>query len=480
METIIAFSLMLTTLVIFAYFGFKSASLSNMDSDKFLSARGTQNWVKIGLSLFASGMGIWVFFGPSEVGYFGGFWDVLGYAVACATPFYILYKVGPIIREKLPSGVTLADYVRIRIGRPMQIYVGIISIIYMFTILFAEFTAIGKAMKILGGIEPIYSMITVAVVTTAYTTYGGLPSSLGTDRIQAWVLIWLLVTLLLLISIGDFNAIISDAKRFNPEDPYSIGSISYMDSFSSGLALVLAITSAEMFSQGNWQRAWASEDDNALRKGSILAATLVLPLIFIMGFLGTTVAGRGTALDPASAFFILLDDASIIIISGFIVLGTALVCSSVDTLQNAIAASVTRDISDGRLNINQSRLITLGMIPLALYLATGPEVFGYRFDTLGVFKIYLFADLLAAATVIPILLTLWEKINPSFAFLGALSGLLSVILYGTISSDFSTGLRFILSPTNEFGLANLNVFISALAGSTLVTVLGSYVMQSDD
>ena len=74
MDTTIAFSLMLTTLVIFAYFGFKSASLSNMDSDKYLSARGTQNWVKIGLSLFASGMGIWVFFGPSEVGYFGGFW----------------------------------------------------------------------------------------------------------------------------------------------------------------------------------------------------------------------------------------------------------------------------------------------------------------------------------------------------------------------------------------------------------------------
>ncbi len=480
MNTIIAFSLMLITLIVFAYFGFKYASLSNMDSDKFLSARGTQNWVKIGLSLFASGMGIWVFFGPSEVGYYGGFWDVLGYAVACSAPFYILYKVGPIIREKLPSGVTLADYVRIRIGRPMQIYVGIISIIYMFTILFAEFTAIGKAMEILGGIEPLYSMITVAVVTTAYTTYGGLPSSLATDRIQAWVLIWLLVTLLLIISIGDINAIISDAKRFNPEDPYSIGSISYMDSFSSGLALVLAITSAEMFSQGNWQRAWASEDNDALRKGSILAATLVLPLIFIMGFLGTTVAGQGTALDPASAFFILLEDASIIIISGFIVLGTALVCSSVDTLQNAIAASVTRDISDGRLNVNQSRLITLGMIPLALYLATGPEVLGYRFDTLGVFKIYLFADLLAAATVIPILLTLWEKINPSFAFLGALSGLLSVILYGTISSDFSTGLKYIISPTNEFGLANLNVFISALAGSTLITVLGSYVMQSDD
>ena len=101
MNTIIAFSLMLITLIVFAYFGFKYASLSNMDSDKFLSARGTQNWVKIGLSLFASGMGIWVFFGPSEVGYYGGFWDVLGYAVACSAPFYILYKVSHVTWEFL-------------------------------------------------------------------------------------------------------------------------------------------------------------------------------------------------------------------------------------------------------------------------------------------------------------------------------------------------------------------------------------------
>lgn len=480
MDTNIAFLLMLTTLFVFAYFGFKSTSFNSIDSDQYLSARGTQNWVRIGLSLFASGMGIWIFFGPSEVGYYGGFWDVLGYAVACATPFYILYRVGPLIREKLPSGVTLADYVRMKIGRPMQIYVGIISIIYMFTILFAEFTAIGKAMEILSGISPIYSMLAVALVTTAYTTYGGLPSSLATDRIQAWVVIWLLVTLLMLLLIGDIETIITDAKRFNPEDVNSYGSISYMDTFSSGLALVLAITSAEMFSQGNWQRAWASEDDKALKKGSLLAAILVLPLIFIMGFLGTTVAGRGAAADPASAFFILLNDANVILISGFIVLGTALVCSSVDTLQNAIAASVTRDMSNGKLNVNQSRIITLAMIPLAIYLANGPEVFGYRFDTLGVFKIYLFADLLAAATVMPILLTLWNKINPSFAFFGAISGLLSVILYGTISSDFSTGIGYLTSPTNEYGLANLNVFLSALAGSTLITVLGSYVMQSDE
>ena len=83
--------------------------------DEYLSARGTQNWLmSITLSLFASGMGIWVLFGPSEVGYYGGFWDVFGYALSASTPFLLLAYVGPMIRERLPDGVTLADYAKSR------------------------------------------------------------------------------------------------------------------------------------------------------------------------------------------------------------------------------------------------------------------------------------------------------------------------------------------------------------------------------
>ena len=60
----------------------------------------------------------------------------------------------------------------------MQFYVGIISVAYMFTFLFAEFTAIGKAMEILGVMDPLIPMVAVGVVTASYTAYGGLPASL--------------------------------------------------------------------------------------------------------------------------------------------------------------------------------------------------------------------------------------------------------------------------------------------------------------
>ena len=472
MDTLLSYVLLLGTLAFFGYVGYTAAADRKMDSDAYLSARGSQSWQRIGLSLFASGMGIWILFGPSEVGYYGGFWDVVGYALSSATPFMLLAYVGPLIREKLPHGVTLADYVSMRLGRPMQVYVGLISVLYMFTFLFAEFTAIGKAMDILAGMEPIVPMVAVAAVTAAYTAYGGLPASLQTDRWQAWMILWLVIALLLILFGADLGSLIDDAKAYNPEDEWSIGSMSYMDSFRSGLALVVAITAAEMFSQGNWQRTWASESDEALRKGSFLAAGLVLPLVFVMGVLGTVAAGQGAVEDPSAAFFYLIEDAGVLLIAAFVVLAVALVCSSADTLQNAVVASISRDLSNGSMQLGQARIATIAMMPIAIYLAT-------TIDALSVFEIFLFADLLAAATVAPVLLTLWDRVSSKGALIGAVAGPLSVVAYGAWTADVSTGVDYIFHPTNEWGLANLEVFVSALVGSAAVTVAGSYAMPDE-
>ena len=488
MDTNIAYGLMIATLGVFGYIGYQASNAKEIKADDYLSARGSQDWLRIGLSLFASGMGIWILFGPSEVGYYGGFWDVVGYAVSSATPFILLAYVGPKIRDRLPNGVTLADYVRIRLGRPMQIYVGLISVLYMFTFLFAEFTAIGKATETLSDAKPLFPMLMVGAVTAAYTSRGGLPASLATDRIQAWTILFLVVALLLTLFGGDINGLISDAKAYNPEGniDYSIGSMSYMESYKSGLALVVAITAAEMFSQGNWQRAWASESDEALTKGAWLAAGLVLPLVFVMGVLGTVVAAQGAAEDPSAAFFYLIEDAGVVFVAAFIVLAIALVCSSVDTLQNAVVASISRDLSDSKMDIPNARYLTVGMIPIAIYLATGPTLpftiplIGISaLDAGGVFQIFLFADLLAAATVMPVLLTLWNRISSQGALLGAVSGILSVVAYGALTGDLGDGIVYIFSPTNEFGLANLEVFLSAVIGSTIMTIICSLLIPDE-
>ena len=486
METNTAYLLTACILAAFGYIGLQ-ASNRETDDDSYLSSRGTQDWRGIGLSLFASGMGVWILLGPSEVAYYGGFWDVTGYAVSSMTPFLLLAYIGPMIRDSIPDGITLADYARQRLGRRMQIYVGAISILYMFTFLFAEFTAIGKVMEHISGMKPLAPMIMVGAVTAAYTAYGGLPASLATDRVQALV-ISVLVTLVLLVLLGgDPGQMLEDARAYNTDDDWSLlGSMSYMRSFESGLALVVAITAAEMFSQGNWQRVYASKDDDSLRKGALLAAAMVFPLVFAMGFLGTVAAGRGGVADPSIAFFYVLGETSFLVASVLIVLVVSLVCSSADTLQNAIVASYSRDISDGGMDLITSRLATVAMIPLAIYMASGPTIFGFEINALSVFGIFLFADMLAAATVSPVLLTLWGGVSSRGAFLGCLAGFASVALYGLLDppsgSDFY---MYIINPTgdaipaHEGGLTNLWAFLSAIVGSTVVTVVGSYALPDE-
>ena len=275
----LAYLLLLATLSFFAWLGYQESLKATIDNDSFLSARNSQNWVMIGLSLFASGMGIWLLFGPSEVGYYGGFYDVFGYALSSATPFLLLAYLGPLLRNLTPQGVTLADFVRQKMGRPMQLYVGIISILYMFTFMFAEYIAIGRAVEFLSGIDFLVPIILVAIVTTFYTVVGGLPVSIKTDRIQSYFIMWLIVSIILLIFNEGVTDVLDDAKAYNPEDSWSIGSISDFSTFEAGLALVLAITAAEMFSQGNWQRNYAAKDSDALKKGawSVSYTHLTLP-----------------------------------------------------------------------------------------------------------------------------------------------------------------------------------------------------------
>jgi len=238
-----------------------------------------------------------------------------------------------------------------------------------------------------------------------------------------------------------------------------------------------------MFTQGNWQRAYASENDRALRRGSLLAAALVFPLVLLMGILGTVVAGQGvipadaTLADKSGAFFYLLDDIHVLFISAFIVLGVALVCSSVDTLQNAVVASISRDLSNGRMKLQHARIATVAMVPLAIYLATEPTIFWFEVNATSVFHIFLRADLLATATVLPVFLTLWNRISSEAALIGAISGLGSVIMYGLLTADLTTGISYLWLPTNDYGLANLDVFLSALLGSGTVTVLLSLVRK---
>ena len=64
--------------------------------------------------------------------------------------------------------------------------------------------------------------------------------------------------------------------------------------------------------------------------------------------------------------------------------------------------------------------------------------------------------------------------------MGAISGLLSVVVYGAITTDLGTGIGYLTNPVNEVGLANLGVFLSALIVSGSVTMIGSVIFNREE
>jgi Na+/proline symporter len=157
----------------------------------------------------------------------------------------------------------------------------------------------------------------------------------------------------------------------------------------------------------------------------------------------------------------------------FLVLGVALVCSSIDTLQNAVVAVVSRDLADSKLDIIQAKYVVVAIAPIAIILA-----WFYADEALSVFRIFLVADLFAAATVLPIFLSLSDRVTANGGLVGAIFGLISVVIYGAYTSDLQTGIDYLTNPVNDYGLANLDVFLSALIGSALVTILVSEIENS--
>ena len=111
--------------------------------------------------------------------------------------------------------------------------------------------------------------------------------------------------------------------------------------------------------------------------------------------------------------------------------------------------------------------------PIAILLA-----WYYSEDALSVFRVFLVADLFAAATVLPIFLSLSNRVTANGGLIGAIFGLISVVIYGIYTSDLQTGIDYLTNPVNESGLANLEVFLSALLGSALMTFIVSEIENS--
>lgn len=438
-------------LAAFAAFGIWCARHATMTTEDFLTARDTTGGPSLAATVVASSMGAWILLSPVEAGAaFGGITAVLGYAVGSALPLLGYAIVGPQVRRLMPDGHSITEYAHARYGPAMGTYVLAISALYMAVFLAAEMTGIAAALDAIAGIPPWQTAALVGGVALAYTAYGGLRASILTDTVQA-ALILPLLAITALAAVLALGGPVTVFERVSTAQP-ALVTLGFLPGLQFGAYVAIAVLGAEALNQAWWQRIYAADSERSIRRGFLLAGIAVIPIVLISGLFGVVATGLGMLDDAAAstAFFVVIDSTlAAPLVFGVAILATLLVTSSADTLFNAIASLVTTALrrlddnpEDGRL-LRIARVTTVVVAVGAVYIGSQ----GY-----SVLTLFLTADLLAAATFIPLYAGLYtRRLSGQVALVGALAGL-------------AVGATFF----PPFGILD-GTYLEAFAGSVIVS-----------
>ena len=364
-------------------------------------------------TLVASMFGTWVLLSPGESGANFGIISLVGYALGMAGIPVMFMFVGPRIRQLMPNGHSVTEYVRHRYGLVpfVSIFVVIIFVIGIF--ITAEMTAITAAVSILTGSPAWATAVAVGIVVIAYTAYGGLRVSIYTDRIQFWILIPVLILLLVVAAV-----LVGSAGAWKAAGASGALSVSNPGSYYFAIVLIIGIVASNAFHPGMWQRVYTVENQRSLNRSLWAAAGIAIPLTFLMGMAGIAAVGNGSVApfqypEVAAALFALAGDVFPLWMH-FLMLICALMLamSTLDTLMNGLASGIAADMAG--VGMQRGTLMTLARaitvivaIPAIIVASQGHSVL----------YVFLIADLLGAAIAVPMLIGLYSTRMPGWGVL---------------------------------------------------------------
>ena len=340
--------------------------------NNYLTANRNIGLFSLTTSLVASALGAWILFGPVAAATWGGIGAVIGYALGTAFPMIFLIYFGKKIRNEFPKGSSLIEFMRKKFGKSLFKLILLMTIFYMFIFLCAEVTAVAVLINYLSGTELWITALIVLISTLTYTLYGGLRASIFTDNIQMIVIGILLLTLISIISSSSGNNFSFEfIENKNPQ----LLSSSYIPSYTAGLTFFIAVAATNLFHQGNWQRVYAAKNYKTLKSSLIVSFFIIIPIVFLMGFIGMVSFSLDSSTRPDLGFFtLLLKDQTELLSLLIIVLGLSLTISTVDTLVNAISslfvvdgkATFDLDKKTDYLKVSKYFIILLSIIAFAV------------------------------------------------------------------------------------------------------------------
>ena len=447
MNNLAAYGIVLMTLF-FLYL--RTTRIKSSDKEYFVLNK-TEGVFGLSLSFYASGMGLWILTSPAEVAWYGLGYDIYGYALSAATPFILIYFFGPKIASLTPEGATLPQFIEKRYGSGAQKVVSIVAVLYMTAFLIAEFASINFIFPEIVEVSGLVISIFIGFFTFLYLNKSGFKASYVTDRFQGLGIIALLGAL---FAVWFSQNSISDLVEYS-----KLGGINSFETFSfkSALAVVVAVTAAEVFSQGYWQRTFSAENTKSIKSASIFAGLGCFITILLLGVAGAVGAGKG--IESPTLSFIQQLELSLPMSFLLLLLCTLLVASSIDTLENAISSTISLDLV--KKGVSEARLITAGLVIFSIFCSIYVS---------NIFSVFLVADLFAVCLVFPTFYKLKNNSTGSFLLVPFFISISSAYSYRFFFIDISINPGGIFIPTDLYGLADLNTFLVGLVSSILVTI----------
>ncbi len=390
--------------------------------EDYIVARNSQTSTSTVLTLIASSLGAWVLFAPSQAATWGGISAVIGYSLGAMAPRAAMIPLGKRMRDLIPEGHSLTEYIVVRFGRSMYVLTLIIMLFYMFITLTAEITAIAKLMELLASVPMWITSLVVVLSTLMYTSYGGLKASIFTDKVQMAIIVPLLAVLFYIgyKASGGVSYVHTKLSESNPH----LLNISDINGIKAGLTFFVAILLTGLFHQGNWQRVYAASSNKSMRFGFFIGGMLVVPVIFMMGLLGLAFVAQSNDSDSSVALFsLILSEISPWFVIALIPLGLSLVMSSVDTAISAVSSIIVVDVKRIVPSMSNSGLLKLSRI---LLFATSIPVLIVASQGYSVLYLFLLADLLCSAAAFPVFFGMFSRRYSGLAaFISTVLGLLS-------------------------------------------------------
>lgn len=408
----------------FTLAGVLYARQSRDSLEDYIVARNSQSATATVFTLMASSLGAWILFAPAQAATWGGLGAVIGYALGSMAPRLTMIPLGRRMRELIPTGHTLTEFVIVRYGRVMYGLTLIIMLFYMLITMTAEVTAISKLMTLLA---PVPLWLTAAIVmgaTLLYTSWGGLKASIFTDKIQMVIIV---PSLLVLLALGwrATGGVAPVVEGLNASAPQLL-ELGNITGLKAGLTFFVAILLTGLFHQGNWQRIYAAQSTRAMRNGFLLGGLLTAPVIFIMGLFGLAFVGLNAGDDSSIALFsVVMPSLPLWFAIALIPLGLSLVMSSVDTVISAVSSLIAVDLRRLIPNAPASRLMMLSRT--LIYLLAIPVLVAAS-QGYSVLYLFLLADLFCSAAAFPVFFGLFNRrYSGRVAVISTIAGLIAGI-----------------------------------------------------